>query len=168
MSGFFAVFERKGYVYKIVLAREDSRTWSEAKTICQEQENGQLVSILSRAELEWLNSKVMMVGRNNRKQKLWLGATDEEHYGKYKWVDGKPFNNGVAPWALGHPLNGNMEHEMCVSMDASSYGAQWRDVDCYKAMGYICKSDGKLNMIHWFPLLNIYIFANSFHLHDIL
>ena len=126
-----------------MLDREDRRTWLEAKQICEEHESGKLASISSVAELEWLNSKVMLIGKNDETQKLWLGATDERNYGVYEWVDGQPFKSNVATWARGHPRSGHMEYEACVSLESSADGCLWRDVDCYKSMGYICKSDGK-------------------------
>jgi len=70
-------------------------TWSQAKTDAISK-GGQLATVGSLAE--WNTISAILPG-----VKLWLGATDEENEGTWKWLDGTPFS--FSNWAPGEPNN---------------------------------------------------------------
>ena len=64
----------------------NTKTWNEAEAFCR-QENSHLASItseaISRYMLEGMNSKGLGV--------TWIGGTDKDGEGIWKWTDGSPF-----------------------------------------------------------------------------
>lgn len=73
-------------MYKINSERHDRRTFYEAEEICQQQENGHLVSIMSDSQNEWLNSKIRLVLQTNQSEKFWVGANDMKSRGFFQVV----------------------------------------------------------------------------------
>ncbi len=70
-------------------------TWWDAKTI-SEYPGGHLVTITSAAEESFIKG---MIGSSN----LWLGATDKDSEGRWKWVSGETFSYNN--WESGQPDN---------------------------------------------------------------
>ncbi|NJA72329.1 flagellar biosynthesis protein FlgM, partial [Clostridioides difficile] len=96
---------QNGNYYQFV---EDKRiTWKNAKERAEKMEyrglKGHLATIKSKYELDLFNCLTTKT--------VWLGATDEEEEGKWKWVTGEPvkFTN----WCVGEPNNlGGIEDYM--------------------------------------------------------
>ncbi|XP_031557914.1 lymphocyte antigen 75-like [Actinia tenebrosa] len=137
------IFEKDGYMYKITTKRDDRRTFYEAEEICQQQENGHLVSIMGYKQNEWLNSKIRLVLQSNDVEKFWVGANDKKSRGIFQWMDGKRFVYSKAMLASARSIfKKRYENERCLYLRSSPSGAVWADVDCYESMGYICKIQG--------------------------
>lgn len=77
-----------GHTYYVF---NDSMTWAEAKAACEAM-GGYLATITSQAEQEFIE-KLIATGT---KKQYWLGATDEEEEGNWKWVTGEPFIYSLA------------------------------------------------------------------------
>ena len=75
-----------------------SMTWDEAKQYCEDQ-GGHLATITSQEEYDHVVSLLNESGLNV----AWLGATDKDSVGSFKWVTGEEFS--FADWAPGEPNN---------------------------------------------------------------
>jgi formylglycine-generating enzyme required for sulfatase activity len=108
------------YEYQLI---EAPATWHQAKQRC-EFLGGQLVCIENRAENDLV---VGLVGKSG----AWIGATDEENEGDWRWVNGKPV---VYPgWRPGEPNNvGGIEHH-------AFRPAGWMDLSAGPRIGFVCQ-----------------------------
>jgi hypothetical protein len=80
--------------------------WHAAKLIC-ELAGGHLACIESAQEQKFL------VGLANHTQ-VFIGASDEDEQGKWRWVNGSPFSY-TEPWWPGQPDNTNgIEHYLTI------------------------------------------------------
>jgi len=83
----------QGHHYLLCLLRTD---WKEAKTCC-ESLGGHLATITTKEEHEWIKNMFPPSSR------YWLGGTDEEKEGEWKWVTGEKW--GYSLWNKGEPNN---------------------------------------------------------------
>ncbi|XP_031567316.1 macrophage mannose receptor 1-like, partial [Actinia tenebrosa] len=138
------VFQNGPYIYKVVLPKEDKRSWFEAEEICRIEESGNLLTIGDKKEGNWVNQLMHNLTKElDYMGKFWIGATDKRLRGVYEFVDGSPFKYREAPWAEGEPNRPPKKafgHEYCISMDPNSGTPTWSDDDCFQSFGYICKS----------------------------
>ena len=107
-------------------------TWQEAKEYC-ERHGGHLATATSAAENQFIYENF------GRDHVCWLGATDEENEGTWKWVTGEPWE--YENWNEGEPTNGDSEsgrenylllgNAESVVVDNQSYfyrfGEHWND-----------------------------------------
>lgn len=88
-SGFICEFGEtnvptfNGHTYCLL---DYSMTWAEAKDACEAM-GGYLATITSQAEQEFIEKLIA----DGTKTMYWLGATDEENEGEWKWITGEPF-----------------------------------------------------------------------------
>ena len=112
--------------YKAVLAR--NVPWHEAAKACRKL-GGHLVTIESAGELAFLQE---LVGRN----RLWVGATDQEAEGRWVWINGKPLSREFRLWGRGEPDGGRGSNYASVLADGV------RDTPGPTSVGgYICEWD---------------------------
>jgi len=120
-----------GYVHTL-------KTWHEAKAYCKSVE-GYLATVTSQSEMDFI---LNTFGDANH---TWLGGTDEEQEGVWKWVTGETW--GYASWNSGQPDNeGGMGPENYVVMVAG-WGGKWSDganVNSMPTIPFICEWDGIL------------------------
>jgi len=141
-SGKSFTWEKNGHSYQVV---RGELSWPEAKKRCEEM-GGHLVSITSPEEQEFVCSLIAQSGIpvDRRpgtsdqwaewRDKLWLGGTDEGSEGRWRWVDGSPWE--YAPWVPGQPGgDGN-----CLNI-CPHFGGGWNDgsVKDYFLVGFICE-----------------------------
>lgn len=116
--------------------------WKEAKKYCEEQ-GGHLVTITSEDEQDFIKSYIK--DKNYSKQKFWIGATDEDDEGSWKWVTGEKF--AYTNWGKGEPDNLNeIQHYALIQnykIDTKNYAIdeyEWDDIDSQNIM-FICEWD---------------------------
>ena len=108
-----------GRWYKVYL---EKKSWHAARDKCKEL-GGQLVTVPDAATWEFV--KTLTTGA-----KLWLGATDEEVAGVWKWSDGSVVT--FKAWGAGQPDNaGNAEHYVAM------FGHVWADVPKTPVIGNV-------------------------------
>ena len=106
-------------------------TWGSAKVWCEQMgPKSNLVQIETEAESDYLIGKF-------GDAYSWIGATDSEEEGKFRWVDGSSvaFSN----WNTGEPNNSN-GNEDCVHI----YGGhrnKWNDKNCAHRLPFICEKE---------------------------
>ncbi|KAG9348011.1 hypothetical protein JZ751_004030 [Albula glossodonta] len=140
----------QGKCYKIFGTNSaDLKNWRDARSHCIEYLGGNLVSILSEKEQNFLTTKMLGMSVD-----MWIGLNDVNWEMRFLWTDGKGvyFTN----WAKGHPVSvpdGRymfMDEEFdCVVMVGStaSLVGVWKVEDCLAKRGFICKrnTDPQLN-----------------------
>ena len=110
----------------------DCYTWKEAKTICENM-GGHLVTITSKEENEFV--KKLTNGNY-----AYIGCTDEEKEGTWKWITGESFN--YSNWSSGEPNNSNNEEHFG---EIKSNGT-WNDNknNGGYSRGFVLEIDGEL------------------------
>ena len=106
----------------------DKKTWQQAKQACEDM-GGHLVTITSKEENDFVYK--LTSGKNT-----WIGCTDQEKEGEWKWVTGETFS--YKNWADGQPDN----------FDPDPFGffwektpSRWGDVSdrFFGPLSYICE-----------------------------
>jgi hypothetical protein len=106
-------------------------TWLQAKAIC-EKKGGHLATVTSESE----NKSIINFAKKFTDY-YWLGATDRQKEGTWKWVTGEKFD--YSNWGEGQPDNANnIEHYL------ESNGDNWNDIRNngeMHALGFVCEYD---------------------------
>lgn len=121
-----ATTEWNGHTYSLY---DYSLSWKEAKVACEEI-GGHLVTINTEEENDMISSFV----KQGKSSRYYLGGTDEEKEGEWKWVTGEAWLFDHL-WGNGEPTNSNLgEHYLEI------YG-QWNDTAnvCETNGGFICE-----------------------------
>ncbi|MCI4395034.1 hypothetical protein PGIGA_G00175810 [Pangasianodon gigas] len=104
----------------------DSKSWDESKQDCNSR-GADLVIINSTEEQEFI---VKQLGHFE----AWIGLSDREKEGEWKWVDGTPLTTKY--WASGEPNNaGDEDCAVIYSLNK----AVWNDKKCSEKLHWICE-----------------------------
>ncbi|XP_036840112.1 uncharacterized protein LOC110528604 isoform X2 [Oncorhynchus mykiss] len=107
------------------------KTWEESRKDCNER-GAQLVIINSREEQTFING---LYGPGNE---TWIGLTNVDTEGTWKWVDGTPLT--TAYWKTGKPSSSLGADQDCVAfIHHSSDPGEWNDEECHKSNNWICE-----------------------------
>jgi len=122
----------RGHRYRLV---EKHVTWEEARDACIAV-GGHLVIIETEDEARFVASLVPEDGRWDR---FWLGASDAEVEGDWRWLDGTKV--AYADWATNEPNDGGGIQDCGCIVAATK---KWDDVqhNWGAPVGYICEWDG--------------------------
>ncbi|WP_442508357.1 lectin-like protein [Novipirellula sp. SH528] len=124
--------EFKGHRYKFY---EEQVSWKQAKQKCENM-SGQLVVIESAEENKFVTALVV----DANWKEAWIGATDEDTEGLWKWVGGGSVNGGYTKWFPKQPNNKKgVEHYMVLW---AIRDGQWVDQPNYSHQhrpGIICE-----------------------------
>lgn len=132
----------------------EKKTWIDSKVHCRSQ-NGNLVKIDSREEQIFLFNKVKKLMKKADKidDKFWIGLTDADKEGEWRWTDNSPLNQSLSFWFKheGHiePDNwrnggSNPEGEDCVRMGETGpdfVEKCWFDQHCSNVQRFICEKE---------------------------
>ncbi|XP_049328648.1 CD209 antigen-like [Astyanax mexicanus] len=120
-----------GWVYfnsSLYYVSNEKKNWTESRDDCRER-GSDLVIINSREEQVFINTLI-------KDQKVWIGLSDGETEGVWKWVDGSELITGF--WKTGQP--DNYEDEDC---GLYGYGSDpvknWADYPCNNQYFWICE-----------------------------
>ncbi|KAA0703915.1 Collectin-12 Collectin-3 [Triplophysa tibetana] len=118
--------ETDGWIYyqsSFYLISSEKKTWSESRRNCRER-GADLTIINNKEEQDF-------VKKHSCSEKIWIGLTDSEVEGRWKWVDGNTPTSSF--WGSAEP-NGQ-GRENCVLTDSSV----WADFPCNEAFKWICE-----------------------------
>ncbi|XP_072307504.1 C-type lectin domain family 4 member E-like, partial [Eucyclogobius newberryi] len=124
-------------------------SWIKSKTFCESMD-GRLVKIDSREEQLFLYEKLRTL-MSEGEDKFWIGLTDSEAEGVWKWTDGSSLNPSLTFWFKGknktEPDNWtgvDPEGEDCVRMGEQTDNYQeksWFDQNCDTPQRFICEKN---------------------------
>ncbi|KAF1382913.1 hypothetical protein PFLUV_G00148760 [Perca fluviatilis] len=114
------------------LLSAEKGSWEKGRQDCRER-GADLVVIESSEEQTFLSEFI-------KKDTLyWIGLTDRDEEGTWKWVDGTPLT--LKNWRTEQPDNGlgdpQWGEEDCAHI--GPYTAEWNDMSCEKVMYWICE-----------------------------
>ncbi|CAI5679845.1 unnamed protein product, partial [Oreochromis niloticus] len=111
-------YEQNGVAFNGSLFHISSmkKSWEESRQDCL-QKGSDLMIINSREEQNFVNQF---------KKRLWIGLTDSETDGTWKWVDGTRMNTSY--WNNGEPNGG--KNENCGHIDTYNSENSWNDARC--------------------------------------
>ncbi|XP_042288912.1 C-type lectin domain family 4 member K-like [Thunnus maccoyii] len=124
----FVHYSQQGWVYingSFYYISSNKKTWNESRTDCL-QRGMDLVVVNSEEEQEFIN---------RYQETMWIGLTDSEREGTWKWVDGTPLTTSF--WHSGEPNNHN-DNEDCVETKFRDKKS-WNDADCGIRNSWICE-----------------------------
>ncbi|XP_072567956.1 uncharacterized protein [Paramormyrops kingsleyae] len=109
----------------------EKKTWNDSRQACM-QSGTDLAIISSREEQDFMNS---IPGD------FWIGLSDREREGTWKWVDGTtiPVDEGYWLSSVKQPddYNGN---EDCVHQRTRNFDPGWNDLPCSYTLNWMCES----------------------------
>ncbi|XP_052320934.1 CD209 antigen-like protein C isoform X1 [Oncorhynchus keta] len=107
----------------------EKKTWKQSRQDCLER-GADLVIINSREEQTFLF---------NLNKRLWIGLTDSDNEGIWKWVDGTPLITGY--WYYPQPDNAvPTQNEDCVEIRNDQLPLKaWNDLSCDSQLNWICE-----------------------------
>uniref|UniRef100_A0A3Q1I672 C-type lectin domain-containing protein n=1 Tax=Anabas testudineus TaxID=64144 RepID=A0A3Q1I672_ANATE len=82
--------------------------------------------------IDSIEEQTFLSGLSNKN--TWIGLTDRDKEGTWKWVDGTPLT--VTYWASNQPDNKNGEDCVEILSDQSS---KWNDISCEDSRQWICE-----------------------------
>ncbi|KAI4876730.1 hypothetical protein NFI96_027900 [Prochilodus magdalenae] len=133
-DGFQDMLLNLGWIYfnsSLYYISTERKSWSESRQDCR-QRGADLVIINSREEQEFITR---MFGR----KEAWIGLTNTDTKGVWKWVDGSVLNTQF--WWRVKPK----ENEGCVTTGYWPAGhditSTWADHPCYSVVGGICEKN---------------------------
>ncbi|RXN06846.1 CD209 antigen-like protein [Labeo rohita] len=119
----------KCYQSNLYYFSSEKKSWTESRRYCTER-GADLIIINNREEQEFVKKQA---GDNNR---VWIGLTDIDVEGTWKWVDGSPPTSGF--WMSAEP-NGKRT-ENC----ALTVVGEWADYPCTEKFNWMCEKS-KIN-----------------------
>nr|XP_046261156.1 C-type lectin domain family 4 member E-like [Scatophagus argus] len=117
------------------LLSTESGSWTRAREDCRNRE-ADLVVIDSIEEQKFLSELYT--------KQSWIGLTDSETEGTWKWIDGTPLT--LTYWDQGQPDNGGGDpkwgEEDCVQIQAGMKTEKnWNDLSCRTSIQWICERE---------------------------
>ncbi|XP_059361632.1 CD209 antigen-like protein C [Carassius carassius] len=106
----------------------EKKNWDESRSYCRERE-ADLIIINNREEQDFVKK---ICGSSDN---FWIGLTDIEEEGTWKWVDGSTLTSEF--WAPGQPDSYQGTDEDC----ANTHSSEWFDTQCKKSIKWICEKN---------------------------
>ncbi|XP_026107507.1 CD209 antigen-like protein C [Carassius auratus] len=102
----------------------EKKNWNESRRYCRER-GTDLIIINNTEEQDFVKN---ICGSDH----FWIGLTDIEEEGRWKWVDGSTLTSGF--WARGEP-NNYQGNDDCANTRSSG----WYDAQCDSSLKWICE-----------------------------
>ncbi|KAA8578972.1 hypothetical protein FQN60_007011, partial [Etheostoma spectabile] len=102
-----------------------AKTWQESRDAYL-QKGADLVIVNSKEEQDFIIKF---------KNEMWIGLTDSETEGTWKWVDGTPLNESYCN--SGEPNGGKVEN--CLEIRYFDSENSWNDLSCSNSRNWICE-----------------------------
>ena len=106
----------------------DKKNWTEAEDFCQ-RKGAHLASVTSTA----INDYVLEGKDKRQMYQLWIGGSDLEVNGVWKWTDCSVWD--FTFWRPGEP-NDHLGSQDCLNIHPED--RKWDDYQCYTKSGFLC------------------------------
>ncbi|XP_034003324.1 CD209 antigen-like protein A [Trematomus bernacchii] len=106
----------------------EKASWEQSRQDCR-AEGAHLVIVDSEEEQEFITRMI--------KENTWIGLSDREEEGTWKWVDGSPLNLNLTFWSPGQP--DNFDEEDCAEIWSIDHSQSWNDKACKNDQHWICE-----------------------------
>uniref|UniRef100_A0A672K364 CD209 antigen-like protein C n=1 Tax=Sinocyclocheilus grahami TaxID=75366 RepID=A0A672K364_SINGR len=113
------------YQSSLYFISSETKSWTESRRYCTERA-ADLIIINNREEQDFVKNISGVA-------KVWIGLTDIEVEGRWKWVDGSTLTSRF--WASGQPNNYKGKEEDC----ALIHSPGWADFPCNDKHKWICE-----------------------------
>ncbi|XP_076347831.1 macrophage mannose receptor 1-like isoform X2 [Tachypleus tridentatus] len=107
-----------------------------SEQFCETKYNGSLVPLMDTETLQIIRKFADENGKIY--EDLWVGLTDEQIEGQWKFVNGSEAKFNPKMWANNEPNDGNSGNEDCVIIDDQN-GYKLQDTDCSSEHSFICE-----------------------------
>ncbi|KAM3623584.1 uncharacterized protein V6R79_012972 [Siganus canaliculatus] len=124
----FVYYLEEGWTYfngSFYFISSFEKTWNDSRDDCLQRG----------AHLLIINSKAEQSFANRFKKYVWIGLTDSEREGTWKWVDGTALTTGY--WSSGEPNGGKGEN--CGQIKSFDSENSWNDEGCSVSHFWICE-----------------------------
>ncbi|KAL7405292.1 hypothetical protein ABVT39_026739 [Epinephelus coioides] len=126
----FAHYSNQGWVYfsgSFYYISSIKKTWQDSRDDCVQRG----------ADLMIINSKEEQNFTGQYQKIMWIGLTDRETEGVWKWVDGTLLTTSF--WRSEEP-NNNGGNEDCVETNDNDHRKMWNDASCEAKKFWICEN----------------------------
>ena len=106
---------------------DEKKNWTEAENFCKSEE-GHLASVTGQDTHKFILEEV-----RKRKITVWIGATDQESEGTWKWSDFSPFD--FSGWIYKPEKDKKVN---CAELYNVADGQGWNDSECEMPLNFIC------------------------------
>ena len=107
---------------------EEKMSWDDAEAFCK-RKGGHLASVTS----EDINAFVLQEKMLRNLEHLWIGGSDKENEGVWRWSDGSPWN--YTNWYPGQPNRDN--NKDCLQFGFNEI-RDWMDRPCANNVNFVC------------------------------
>lgn len=108
-------------------------SWSDATTLCANRGGA-----LARVDSADAHAQVVALLTREGLQSVWLGASDREVEGTFRWHDGSPLADGFTLWRPGEPNDGGLVGEDCLELVIDD-PIGWADTRCNQRRASLCE-----------------------------
>ncbi|KAK9539955.1 hypothetical protein VZT92_002434 [Zoarces viviparus] len=128
----FDRYFQEGWVYlrpSFYYISSSEKSWQESRDDCLQRG----------ADLMIINSKEEQEFARQFKRLTWIGCTDRETEGVWKWVDGTAVKTSFSYWHNGEPNSYQSKEEDCGEIKYYEDENSWNDEPCNKKNFWICE-----------------------------
>ncbi|XP_036372269.1 CD209 antigen-like protein A [Megalops cyprinoides] len=115
------------FSFRCYYVSTEKKSWSDSRQDCRER-GADLVIITSREEQEFINSL---------SSRVWIGLTDSETEGTWKWVDGTRLTTEY--WMSGEPNDADSGEDCAENLVTADKVTGWNDMPCSDKQKWICE-----------------------------
>ncbi|XP_048191121.1 C-type lectin domain family 4 member E-like [Perognathus longimembris pacificus] len=108
----------------------NAMNWESSARNCSGM-GAQLVVINTPEEQEFLHST------KPRRREFFIGLSDRETEGQWRWVDHTPLTKPWSFWDIGEP--NNLVEDCATMRDSPNPRKNWNDIPCFYSMPRICE-----------------------------
>ncbi|CAK8680235.1 unnamed protein product [Clavelina lepadiformis] len=122
-----------GYQYRVTPGRHN---WQKSREVCQDM--GADLTVVGMKDYNTRVSIARVLLKPRSINDAWIGLTDAEQEGVWKWVDGTPATTSNAHWDRGQPDDGGRGQD-CGNIWPESRGFRTDDDHCETAYRALCE-----------------------------
>ena len=123
----------------------EEKTWHEAKISCATK-GGNLAVLPSAHRWQRLQSYIALMDNKtliSAKSQLWIGGTDNETEGEWKWIDGSLWKAEEVHWHSYSNRGKGGDGADCLRLDEGKF---WDDVSCTEKFRFVCDLPAKIKI----------------------